>query len=380
MADKLSWTELRKTLASRAGVSEKKAGAFLNAFQAQLIEALKSDKQVKINGLGTFRVQTVAPRKSVDVTTGEEILIEGYNKVAFTPEAGVKELIESQINPENEDTVMNQENDPIQKLGAQANEIVDLLGDLGQSPEKAQTEQPVETPEPVAEEPKPFTVPEPEAPYVAPSFTMPSYVNEDDDDDIVVQKPRSEESHTLRNTLICLVVLLLLMMVGYFFFRSQITGFINSLITNDNELLVAPADTTAQIVSDEDPDSYEKSLIPEGAISQEQILAEFLEASGDGSDVERSNAQELTYAGWITEEPMHEASRLTWMSKRYYGAKIYWPYLFDTNRDRFDDPNVIEVGTPIRVPKLTAAQRDTTNAQTMATIERLRKQAEARMK
>jgi hypothetical protein len=209
---------------------------------------------------------------------------------------------------------------------------------------------------------------------------MPSYVNEDDDDDIVVQKPRSEESHTLRNTLICLVVLLLLMMVGYFFFRSQITEFINSLITNDNELLVAPADTTAQIVSDEDPDSYEKSLIPEGAISQEQILAEFLEASGDGSDVERSNAQELTYAGWITEEPMHEASRLTWMSKRYYGAKIYWPYLFDTNRDRFDDPNVIEVGTPIRVPKLTAAQRDMTNAQTMATIERLRKQAEARMK
>ena len=94
MAEKLSWTELRKALATRAGVSEKKAGVFLSALQTQLVEALRTEKQVKINGLGTFRVQAVAPRKSVNVTTGEEIIIDGYNKLAFTPEAGVKELIE----------------------------------------------------------------------------------------------------------------------------------------------------------------------------------------------------------------------------------------------------------------------------------------------
>ena len=95
MAEKLSWTELRRSLASRAGVSEKTAGIFLNAFTAQLIAGLKSDKQVKINGLGTFKLQAVSPRKSVNVSTGEEITIAGYNKVVFTPEAGVKELVES---------------------------------------------------------------------------------------------------------------------------------------------------------------------------------------------------------------------------------------------------------------------------------------------
>ena len=93
--NKLSWTELRRALAARAGVSEKEATAFLNAFQTQLIEALKTDKQVKVNGLGTFKLQAVAPRKSVNVKTGEEITIEGYNKIAFVPEAGVKELVES---------------------------------------------------------------------------------------------------------------------------------------------------------------------------------------------------------------------------------------------------------------------------------------------
>ena len=96
MADKLSWTDLRHALALRAGVSEKKVGAFLSAFQDQLIEVLKTDKQVKINGLGTFKVQAVAPRKSVNVNTGEEIIIEGYNKLVFAPEAGVKELVEKQ--------------------------------------------------------------------------------------------------------------------------------------------------------------------------------------------------------------------------------------------------------------------------------------------
>ena len=97
MADKLSWTDLRRVLAARAGVSEKQAGAFLNAIQGQLIEALKGDKQVKINGLGTFKVQAVAPRKSVNVNTGEEIIIEGYNKLVFAPEAGVKELVEKSV-------------------------------------------------------------------------------------------------------------------------------------------------------------------------------------------------------------------------------------------------------------------------------------------
>ena len=75
MADKLSWSELRRALAQRANISEKDANTFLTAFNAQLLEALKTEKQVKINGLGTFKLQAVAPRKSVDVTTGSEITI-----------------------------------------------------------------------------------------------------------------------------------------------------------------------------------------------------------------------------------------------------------------------------------------------------------------
>ena len=66
MADnKLSWTELRKALASRAATNEKEAKLFLDSLNKQITEGLKQDKQVKINGIGTFRIQSVAPRAKI---------------------------------------------------------------------------------------------------------------------------------------------------------------------------------------------------------------------------------------------------------------------------------------------------------------------------
>lgn len=370
MADKLSWTELRRALASRTGVSEKKAGAFLNAFQGQLLEALKTDKQVKINGLGTFKVQAVAPRKSVNVATGEDIVIEAYNKLTFSPEAGVRELIESgQPAEEREEAPVI---DPLKKLGAQAEEIVDLLGDLGQSP--------VVEPEPIKEsEPEPVVEPEPE-PVVEPepikepepvkepeSVIEPEPVKEPEPEPepvVAAPKKRKKESHFMRDTLICVVILLLLLLVGYFFLRQQLSNIIDSFLQPSQTEVVT--DTIAQ--NDLSVETVEQAET-EDTISQEQILAEFNAISGEEDS-------EQGYPELITTEPMHEASRLAWMAKRFYGAKIYWPYLYDANRDVIKNPCMIQVGTPIRVPKLSKQQLDTTNAQTAAFIEKLRIEAE----
>ena len=391
MAEKLSWTELRRALAKRAGVSEKTAGAFLNAVQAQLLEALKTDKQVKINGLGTFKVQAVAPRKSVNVTTGEEILIEGYNKLAFTPEAGVRELVESsKVESEESNVESSPVIDPIQKLGAQAEEIVDILGDLGQSPK----EEPVAEPEPVVEEPEPV-IEEP-APEPEPVFIPEPTPVVEPEPEIIVQRPKEEKkkSHFWRDTLICVIILLLLLAGGYFFLRQELSDIIRSFM--------APAETEEVIVGEpvlmveepavveepaaeepaEEPapaaesapaakaESAETAKIPKGKIPQEQILAEFLAASGE------TVTGTAEYPNLITVETMHEGSRLTWMSKRFYGKKVYWPYLYDANRDVIDNPNNIDTGTPLRVPKLTKAQMDTTSTAFL----QLKQEAEAACK
>lgn len=383
MAEKLSWTELRKALATRAGVSEKKAGVFLSALQTQLVEALKTEKQVKINGLGTFRVQAVAPRKSVNVTTGEEIIIDGYNKMAFTPEAGVKELIEMGASPLPSPEGKGDLIDPIQKLGAQAEEIVDILGELGQSPVKeeslegaplqdgaiAPTEPEPEKPEAV--EPEPVQEPEPEPVNEQEPVVVPEPVFIPEPTPVVEEKPqpKKKKSHFWRNLLICILVLLLLLGAGYWFLRKEFSNLIASFLqpkqteTEQVEENKVAVDTVA-----EDEVNRQKEMIPEGAISQEQILAEFMAASDEVEMPEEGKYEEL-----ITTEAIREGSRLTWMSKRYYGSKIYWPYLYDANRDVIINPSNIEVGTPIRVPKLTEAQLDTTTT----AFEQLRKEAEA---
>ena len=334
MADKLSWTELRKVLASRAGVSEKAASAFLSAFSDQLVQALKNDKQVKINGLGIFKLQAVADRKSINVTTGEQIIIPGYNKIVFAPESGVKELVETMTVPAPE------MNDPIQKLGAQAEEIVDILGDLGQSPKQPKQPEIQETPE-TPETPEIQEAPEkpfiPEVPTPAQS-----------------EQPKKQANHFVRDVLICMVILLLLLFGTYFFLRGHLSSWIGEMIQAEP----MPVQQTEQV---------------EPAPQTEPIVM-------DATEEVSEPIEQLQYTDWITTEPMHQDSRLTWMAKRFYGAKIYWPYIFDANRDQLPNPNFIKTGTPIRVPKLTALQRDTTNAQTLATIERLRLEAEALMR
>ena len=92
---KLNWIELRKAVAAHLGTSERETAAFMNALITQIQLGLKNERQVRITGLGTFRLQEVSPRKSVDVTTGQAIVLPGYNKVVFVPEIGIKELVQT---------------------------------------------------------------------------------------------------------------------------------------------------------------------------------------------------------------------------------------------------------------------------------------------
>lgn len=323
MADKLSWSELRRALAQRANISEKDANTFLTAFNAQLLEALKTEKQVKINGLGTFKLQAVAPRKSVDVTTGNEITIEGYNKVSFVPEAGVKELVEKVEAGEAVEAL-----DPIQKLGAQADEIVDILGDLGELPKEEKDEEPVEEAAPV-EEPK------------------------EEEPLIVSEKPAKKKNYFLRALLISFIILLILCVVGYFFLRKQVCEWFDILKEKVEKI-----------------ELFNKCSAPseevESAAAEDELVLEVPEEAAEQvaeSEAPKAEVQKAKYEELLLTEEITEGSRLAWISRKYYGHPDYWPYLYDANRDRIDDPSNVPVGTQIRVPKLTKAQRDMTSSE-----------------
>ena len=84
---------ITSALAKQHNLSADDATAFVDAFFDIISSELKNGNQVKIKGLGTFKVQAVKPRESVNVNTGERVLIEGHDKISFTPDTVMKELV-----------------------------------------------------------------------------------------------------------------------------------------------------------------------------------------------------------------------------------------------------------------------------------------------
>lgn len=84
---------ITSALAKQHNLSADDAAAFVDAFFDIISFELKNGNQVKIKGLGTFKVQAVKPRESVNVNTGERVLIEGHDKISFTPDTVMKELV-----------------------------------------------------------------------------------------------------------------------------------------------------------------------------------------------------------------------------------------------------------------------------------------------
>ena len=84
---------IAESLAKRHGLTQKEAERFLATAFSVLHAGLDADKQVKVKGLGTFKVIAVKSRESVDVNTQERMVIAGHNKVTFTPDASMKELV-----------------------------------------------------------------------------------------------------------------------------------------------------------------------------------------------------------------------------------------------------------------------------------------------
>lgn len=85
--------DLARQLSEQYELSKEDAEKFVEQMFVVLNEGLHYDKQVKVKGLGTFKVMSVAPRKSVNVQTGEPIIIEGREKISFTPDASMRDAV-----------------------------------------------------------------------------------------------------------------------------------------------------------------------------------------------------------------------------------------------------------------------------------------------
>ena len=232
--NKLTLNNIAKVLVEKNGLEPKEAMMFTTAMFDLIHDRLNEEGIVKVKGLGTFKMIRVEARESINVRTGERVLIDSHAKITFTPDAVMKELVNKPfsqfetvvLNDDVEFTDMKSEETTDETNNSEQSEsLVDVVSE-GETPEPA----PEPAPEPVAEvvpEPAPEVAPEPVAevapeptPVVAPEPTrevpeptVPSADEESEENTSAVQtcyEEDEEESHWHRNIGWAFLVLVLM--------------------------------------------------------------------------------------------------------------------------------------------------------------------------
>ena len=220
--NKLTLNNIAKVLVEKNGLEPKEAMMFTTAMFDLIHDRLNEEGIVKVKGLGTFKMIRVEARESINVRTGERVLIDSHAKITFTPDAVMKELVNKPfsqfetvvLNDDVEFTDMKSEETTDETNNSEQSEsLVDVVSEGG-TPEPAPEPAPVVAPEPVAEvapEPTPVVAPEPIR--EVPEPTVPSADEESEENTSAVQtcyEEDEEESHWHRNIGWAFLVLVLM--------------------------------------------------------------------------------------------------------------------------------------------------------------------------
>lgn len=143
MNERLTIQDLIDLLAAKQGISKKDAEVFVKEFFLLIEQALEKDKNVKIKGLGTFKLIDVDSRESVNINTGERFQIKGHTKVSFSPDTSLRDTINKPF-AHFETVVLNAgtvlEDTPVEMEGEEEDAVLDDVAADDMATEEVTTE------------------------------------------------------------------------------------------------------------------------------------------------------------------------------------------------------------------------------------------------
>ena len=365
MAEHLTLVTLRRALSSRAGVSEKVADDFLSALTGSIQEGLQKDGSVTISGLGTFKLQDVPARESVNVATGERFTIAGYKKIVFGTDT-------RRSGKTSEEPI-----DPIRKLGEQAEEIKDILNELGAMPTDMPATEHVEIPiepviepvVPIAEQAKPAAAPTEatEKPEEAP--TEPTKK----------KKKPSKPFNAWLTGLITIGVFAMLLIIAYFVLRHQIVSWADGMRTTIEQRVntdpaapaAQPSETEAAAPEATTPSESSAPVETPANATSTETAAQAAPAEAKPAAPDYFEDSQRTFTNFQPVETVGQDSRLAWIAKKRYGDKAYWVFIYEANRDKLSAPDRVMPGMQLRIPELPAELRNANDPKTQALLKRL---------
>ncbi|MBQ7448454.1 MAG: HU family DNA-binding protein [Paludibacteraceae bacterium] len=378
MADeKITLMQLRKSVARKTGEKEEVLQTFLNELFQVVVEGLKRDGWVRISGLGQFKVQQVAERKSVNVQTGEKIVIEGYKKVVFVPEVALKNKVNepyqhlSAIQIEGaEASTKTDENLPLQKLGEQADEINDILAELVQMDSaigtQTQMSSQAEESETTAEESKTtaelVTVEEVVAEPVSQTPVELEKVTQDPSVEVSTVSGKYEyqqynydvepEKKSSRWKWIIIILVLLVLGAASFCLWYWLSGrFEQKEVVAIETEVIEDLDALETLDSIENLDTLETLE----TIENLDTVAESVDlepVSQKPKSIMELELTDIDYSDTLTVEEVIMGTRLAQMARRNYGSPHFWVYIYQANKDKLKTPHRFPLGMQIVIPRL----------------------------
>lgn len=396
--DKISIQELTDIIAQQTGQTKKFSEQFLRELVSVISEYLVNDGLVKVKGLGTFKVITVEERKSVDVTTGREIVLPAHSKVQFIPEESVKQTINEPYS-HLETTVLD---NPVSERYADAKPAEPEKPKEQEKPKtekpepvKPKTEEPVE-PAPVEPEQPETVEPEPEKPKAE----KPAKQKPEPEKKPEYKSDNEEDENKGSNSIwwwLGSFVLLDLLLILYFTMPNWKPAIMGAFGSDDTDPVIvdtlseeeelakeqAYADSLLAI-ADSMLFSYQDSI--SNAIADEytsEPVKEAVKETEPAKEPEKAKEPAITFDNYDYKMAMNapvrevvtviDGSRLTMVAYRAYGHKDFWVYVYDANRDVLRRPSGIAKGMSLKIADLPAELVDPKSEEALAKAHELAK-------
>ena len=354
MNNRLTIQDLAGLLAEYTGKDKNSSERFLREFIAVVSEGVYTDKLVKVKGIGTFKIIPVEKRESIHVNTGERFVIPEHYKFSFLPDKELRELVNKPFSffettelRENVDfTDMDVVLDEPDIKETEDESIEEMIPEEKHLPE----EEPVVFSEegsavPPEEDPVVFSEEEPAGqPEDEGMDTLEPVVDErsdssgpDSPSEEVETGPDAERKkpRTKRIAVVSMFVFLLMLFnIGlylnraYFFKKGKEPLRIDTVFPKGETVATEAVPDTTIVFANED---------------SSQTVGE---TTVENPEVE----PEATSPKVIARVKIEPGSRLTLISLKYYGSKLFWVYLYEYNRAVITDPNNVPIGTVIEVP------------------------------
>lgn len=397
MNNRLTIQDLAGLLAEYTGKDKSSSERFLREFIAVVSEGVYTDKLVKVKGLGTFKIIPVEKRESIHVNTGERFVIPEHYKFSFLPDKDLRELVnkpfsffettelgenvdftDMDIVPD-EPEIKETEDESIEEMMPEEKRLLEeeVILDRTEIPETPEIPEISETPE-ASETPETSETPDVFEPAGSfdetskilgfsvetpgtPDAGQPAY-SVKEEGEIARYSETSVGVDMSRNKLklIIWVIVIFLACFGIclslniFFFskedkemldlKKKVALWENDTAVGDSVSLVE--DTV--VVKEDGLPLLEDTLSVSSDFGAPQAEEPVIAARPDTLDT--STKPEAASPKVIARVKIEPGSRLTLISLKYYGSKLFWVYLYEYNKNVIKDPNNVPIGTVIEVP------------------------------